>query len=175
MIDGHLTITNSKSGVYPGEAYILKNLGISPKEEVKTVEFKGNITEIDSAVFRDFKNLENIIIPNTVKKIGNSAFEGCENLKSIIIPNSVSEIQERAFYGCVNLISVEILSPEACIGEGAFNYCNSLMRIILPQKILLTRHIHKLMPKEALVHVTREEAINRIFVNCNSLMKKFLI
>ena len=35
--------------------------------------------------FRNCKNLEEIILPSTIKVIGTSAFEGCTNVKRIII------------------------------------------------------------------------------------------
>ena len=55
-----------------------------------------NITEIPDETFKDFRNLEEAILPETLQKIGDLAF--CRSsLKSIVIPNSVTEIGSQAF------------------------------------------------------------------------------
>ena len=46
--------------------------------------------------FGDYKNVEEISLPNTLKRIGNSSFYGCPNVKSVIIPDSVSTIGDKA-------------------------------------------------------------------------------
>ena len=47
------------------------------KEQVKSVVFVGNYTEIGHGSFRDFSNLSSVEIPDTVTAIGGHAFSGC--------------------------------------------------------------------------------------------------
>ena len=55
-----------------------------------------DITEIYNETFKDFRALEEAILPETLQKIGDLAF--CRSsLKSIVIPNSVTEIGKQAF------------------------------------------------------------------------------
>ena len=51
----------------------------------------------------EYKELEEIKIPNTVTKIGDYQFYKFENLKQVVIPESVTNIGDYAFYGCESL------------------------------------------------------------------------
>ncbi len=58
------------------------------------------------------KNLEKIILPESVKKIGMGAFCLCNSLENIVIPESVSEIEYAAFSYCEHLESVTVMNKE---------------------------------------------------------------
>ena len=54
------------------------------------------------------KNLESIILPDSVVTIEDYAFGNCSSLTSITIPSSVESIGYNAFYGCTGLQNVYI-------------------------------------------------------------------
>ena len=51
------------------------------------------ITTLGDEAFRDFKNLESIILPPSLELINFKAFEGCEHLHIINIPQNVKSIK----------------------------------------------------------------------------------
>ncbi len=71
--------------------------------------------------FQSQRDLQSVIIPDTVTRIEDLAFNNCE-LKAIEIPESVKYIGKYAFSNCESLESINILGePE--IGEEAFKGC----------------------------------------------------
>lgn len=52
----------------------------------------------DSACGEDNKNLQKVVLPDTVEYIGYWAFNGCDNLREINIPESCTMIGQFAFY-----------------------------------------------------------------------------
>ena len=67
------------------------------KNTLESIDLSGtDVTEIPNKAFKDFRALEEVILPETLQKIGELAF--CRSsLKSIVIPNSVTEIGMQAF------------------------------------------------------------------------------
>ena len=64
---------------------------------------KDDVVEIGDNAFWGCRNLESIILPNSVYAIGSSAFCDCKSLASIAIPDSVIDLSGTAFNGCDNL------------------------------------------------------------------------
>ncbi len=79
---------------------------------------------------------DNAVIPSYVTHIGVNAFVG-RNLESVIIPNSVQSIGRNAFRECTSLksVSFEMGSQLETIGEYAFENCKSITSILLPEKL----------------------------------------
>jgi hypothetical protein len=77
------------------------------------------------------KNLDKIVLPDTLNSIGAGAFRG-SNIEEIIIPEQVDTINQYAFNGCANLSKVTILSESLkYIDQFAFNDCANLKEIII--------------------------------------------
>lgn len=57
------------------------------------------------------KDVEQVILPTTIRHIGQSAFNSCTNLKTINIPPSVQQIDTFAFTACDSLTSVSASGP----------------------------------------------------------------
>ena len=106
-----------------------------------------NVTKIGVQAFKNSKNCESILLPETVTEIDKEAFSGCpaqkinlpvgikkissfcfynSAIKEIVIPEGVEEIEDNAFCQCYSLESVVIPSTCKKIGEYAFNACTSL-------------------------------------------------
>jgi len=79
--------------------------------------------EDDAFMWRD---LIEVIIPDSVTTIGNGAFKECINLTSINIPDSVTTIGSEAFSGCSSLTNVTIPDSVTDIGASAFSGCRKL-------------------------------------------------
>lgn len=80
-------------------------------------------------------DIEEIIIPDTVREIGKEAFKDSSLLKSIAIPEGVSILGNGILSGCTSLISVELNAAITEIPESSFRGCTSLKDIIIPENI----------------------------------------
>lgn len=93
------------------KAYLYKYQG---NDEVVTLPdsftFKGKVIdkyEIYNSAFSN-KNMQRLILSNSVTKIGSGAFFDCNYLLSVTIPRSVKEIDDNAFAYCENLVEFRI-------------------------------------------------------------------
>lgn len=75
------------------------------------------------------KDVEEIIMPDTIIEIGELAFVGLEKLKSIKLSQSIVSIRQRAFAGCLSLEELDIPDTTQYIGYGAFSNCKSLTKV----------------------------------------------
>lgn len=88
------------------------------------------VTELGEGCFKNSKNCEKLILPESVSVIASEAFSGCP-AESINIPSAVTRIEKFTFYRS----SVkEIIIPEGVteICENAFCECYSLERVVIP-------------------------------------------
>ena len=92
---------------------------------LKEVKVTGG-TNLGSSAFYYCKNIEKIILPDTLISIGEDAFCGCSSLTSINLPSSITSIGKQAFYGCSSLTSIVIPEGVTSIGDSAFSGCSSL-------------------------------------------------
>ncbi len=75
----------------------------------KTIEIPsivGNypVIKISDSAFFSNNEIEEVVLPETIKEIGDSAFAFCENLKKINLPSGLEKIGVKVFNGCSNLI-----------------------------------------------------------------------
>ncbi len=69
-----------------------------------------------------------------LKSIGKEAFSGCRELESVLLQDSVKTIGEKAFYNAESLASLELGSVET-IGDYAFYGCEKLRALALPETL----------------------------------------
>ena len=74
----------------------------------------------------EYKEVTEIVIPETVYKIGNYQFYGFDNIKNVSIPNSVKSIGNNAFQNCTSLTSIIIPKSVTSMGYSVFVYCQNL-------------------------------------------------
>ena len=77
----------------------------------------------------DGKEINELVIPDSVTSIGEYAFNRCNCLTSVTIGNSVTSIGNRAFNSCTSLTRITIPDSVTSIGEYAFNGCNCLTSV----------------------------------------------
>ena len=105
-----------------------------------------NITALPTQAFYNSKNVENLILPNTLATIGEEMFYQSK-LKTVVIPASVTTIRASAFKYCSKLTTVtfEKGSQLKTIGGGyfsggsssygAFSNCTALITIEIPASV----------------------------------------
>ena len=81
------------------------------------------------------KDIQKIVIPNSVTRIGYWAFENCYGLTGVTIPDHVTSIECGAFSGCCGLTSVTIPDSVTSIGSSVFQGCNSLISVTIPNRM----------------------------------------
>ena len=74
----------------------------------------------------EYKEVTEIVIPETITEIGYCQFYGFNNITNITIPNSVTSIGFDAFNDCTGLISIEISDSITSIGGSVFSGCKNL-------------------------------------------------
>lgn len=128
------------------------------------------VTSIGKQAFYYNWNLEEIILPNTLKSIGEYAFSGT-NILSIIIPHSVKEIEANAFAGCEKLRHVTLSNSLVTIKEGLFSNCSSLASITIPQSVKIIES--GAFSETALQSIVIPDSVtsigNGVFSWCNNL------
>lgn len=92
------------------------------------------ITEIGDWAFAGCKNIDAVIIPDTVTKIGVQAFGGTP-VKRIFIPDSVTFIGGGAFARCRQLTELILPGSLTGLGGGVFSDASGLSEIIIPSSL----------------------------------------
>lgn len=100
-------------------------------KNIKRINLPSHLKKLEQYAFLNCRELETIIIPDSVEEIGNSAFEGCTNLKTIRFnPTShLKKIGDDVFNKCRTLESIDIPDSVEEIGIGTFNECNNLRSV----------------------------------------------
>lgn len=152
-------------------------------KEVKVTEYKGTaknveipasvkgmkVTVIEANLFQN-KDIESVIIPETVTEIQQRAFAGCQNLKEIVIPEGVAVIGENAFWNCRNLESVSLPSTLREIDWYAFS-ATGLKSVDIPESQTLNTLKEKVFfqcpqLKEVAIPVTVTTIADDTFAEC---------
>ena len=124
---------------YPG--FQLSTWGASSYEEYTLSKYKGTdarveipsnlggipITSIAKGAFSE-SNVEELVIPGTVKYIGYEAFRNCETFKKVTFMEGIEKIGSLSFAGCSNLEEVILPSTVTDVSDFAFSSCTSLKR-----------------------------------------------
>ena len=98
------------------------------------------VVGIAAYVFRNNKELETVIIPDTVMSIGGYAFQNCSGLASLTLSSRLVKLDVGSFQNCDALTRVEIpksiMNGGSDVNErGAFAYCDNLQTISFEEGI----------------------------------------
>lgn len=85
--------------------------------------------------FKTCPNVEEVILPESVKTISEEAFWTCSKLQKVNIPKGLTEIGEGVFYQCSSLNYIKLPDGLKKIGESAFEGCDSLQSIKIPDSV----------------------------------------
>lgn len=127
---------------------------------------------IDVKCFFNCWNIQEFVLPSTLKAFGYQAFRTCRSMESITFPSQIKTIPDFLFLGCTSLKTVNIHSGITTIGRNAFDECTALEYLTIPGSV-------KSIPSQcfvdctALISVTFGEGVesinNSAFTNCTSL------
>lgn len=99
----------------------------------KNVTIPKSVKQISENAFY-CRDIETIIIPDTVRKIGQESFLNCSKLRSVILSNSLTTIPCNAFMSCINLKKITIPKNIKKIERGAFWNCKKLNTVKILNK-----------------------------------------
>ena len=101
------------------------------------IEFVSNSNPLYYAhhLYLNGKEVQDLVIPNSVTSIGYDAFAYCDGLTSVTIGNSVTSIGDYAFSDCSGLTSVTIGNSVTSIGRWAFAYCSGLTSVTIGNSV----------------------------------------
>lgn len=139
---------------------------------VKTLIIDEGITEIGHCSFFGawlgtdfFKNLETVVLPESLKKIEDFAFIYCLKLTKVYFPSNLEEIGVAAFCH-TNLQNVYIPNSVNTIGKSAFSYCPNLKSITFTNALCTIEDCNKL---EKIVYNNPLTDVKTIAMRCLNL------
>ena len=97
--------------------------------KLEKVSIPNGVISIEAESFEHCHNLNNIIIPDSVRTLGAFAFDDCITLSSITLSNSITSIENETFRNCAVIKNIEIPSSVSSMGQNVFNGCTSLSSI----------------------------------------------
>ena len=113
-------------------------------------------TSIADNAFIRCRNLNSVVLPESIRRIGSLAFAFCTDLHEIIIPSTIDTICTDAFYRCDGLPieggihyagcflanvsdcdAQHLVIREGCrfIGDNAFSECHKLISVKIPESV----------------------------------------
>ncbi len=102
-------------------------------ESVVEVPAKHNgktVTMIGERAFYDCSQINEVVLPNTIKEIGTEAFGYCTSLTKIEIA-ACTRLKDKAFIGCTALAEIYFPDGLVSIGTSPFTECSSLVKITI--------------------------------------------
>lgn len=123
------------SVVIPESVIRVRNSSFQGCKGLEKVEFKGDSTFLDSAVFANCYTLSNVILPAALKVLERQTFLACYKLTDIKLPDSIELIGRMAFYECLSLTNVEMGNNITAVDTAAFFGCSAMKKINLPDSV----------------------------------------
>ncbi len=119
-----------------GSYYVVTGMGTCVDKEIVLPYYVDGlpIAAIGEGAFFG-ADIEDIILPETLRHIKSSAFYRCEKLTSLDIPDDVLNIDDEAFKGCKSVKSVTFGSSLNAIGKSAFADCFAIESAIMPDGV----------------------------------------
>lgn len=105
------------------------------KKVIYKLEIQNPVQEIYSSQFEGYKNLEEVILADSITSIGENAFSECYNLRTINIPVNITKLKQQTFYYCKKLENIVLPEDLTEIGVGAFHSCTNLQNINIPNSV----------------------------------------
>ena len=151
----------------------IEELAFANCSSLQDVDFSNTIalTNIGNGVFYNCKQLNNIIIPNTVTTMGYAVLQDCSKLKSVVFPEAMTIINDHMCSGCTALENVQMPTEPVSINYAAFNGTSSLKNIDIPNTVKEIRgYAFQNSGLESIaLPVTLDYLYSCAFNNCKSL------
>lgn len=151
----------------------IEELAFANCSSLQDVDFSNTIalTNIGNGVFYNCKQLNNIIIPNTVTTMGYAVLQDCSKLKSVVFSEAMTIINDHMCSGCTALENVQMPTEPVSINYAAFNGTSSLKNIDIPNTVKEIRgYAFQNSGLESIaLPVTLDYLYSCAFNNCKSL------
>ena len=110
------------------------------KDKIKKIRVSEGITDLGKLGFSNCEdmNIEEIILPSSIRKLRKNAFTGCESVKKITLPKRIKKIEEKTFYKCNKLEELVIPDSVEVIEKNAVYQCKALKKVVLPKHLKKT-------------------------------------
>ena len=126
-----IVFTVDKNGVLTGVSGIsAQTARVEVPSEVNGI----TVTEIAKDVFKDNREIEALILPDTVRTLGYRMCSGCSALKELRLPSGLTVIPDEAFADCVSLKAVVFPDTLVEIRSDAFSG-SGLTEFIAPRAL----------------------------------------
>ena len=117
--------------VIPGAIQKINTATFRNAKNLKNVTFNDGLTYIGAEAFLGCKALENVTLPDTLHDIATAAFKDA-GIKVLKTGNGLAKINSNAFAGNVSLTDVTLGANVEKLGDSAFGGCTALTAITLP-------------------------------------------
>ena len=109
--------------------YVLLKAKKNIRDNIRSVTILDGSIFLDYECLKDFKKLEYIIFPNSLKYVGEKCFSGCLKLENLYIPRTIENIPENAFENCPKLNHIQANSKFLnCLPKEQITYLEILNR-----------------------------------------------
>lgn len=93
------------------------------------------VREIEEQAFSKDKNIESVIINDSVNKIGPFAFTQCKNLKNIEFPKELTVLSRGIFKKCNSIETIKLPNGIKTIPREMFKSCSKLRTVEVPDRL----------------------------------------
>ena len=147
--DGSCSVCAGVIGPSEGIQYVLTSFSGSDEKLYMLLKYEGTlknvivpselegipVVAIGDRAFIGNKEMESLILPDTVSQIRYEAFSGCSSLKTVRLPKSVSRIYGEAFKDCTSLSELDLGDSLTLIDDSAFSGCTALECVTMPSTL----------------------------------------
>lgn len=119
-------VVDGRLTIPEGETFVLEE-SYHGREDIEEIILPASMRTIGPIAFAECPELKRIYFNEGLEEIGDGAFLGAELLSEIKLPESLKTIGPMAFWGC-GLTSVRIPEATEFIGESCFWECSELTR-----------------------------------------------
>lgn len=123
--------------------------------------FRSRVAALNSNTFRNNKQIESIVLPDSISIIDTSSFSGCTNLVNVKLPSNLEIIKAQSFENCSALENINIPESLTQIGNNAFQGCQKLKSVKVPSNVKLLGR-NALSNCYDLVYVSLEDGIEEL-------------
>ena len=149
------------------------HMAFSFNKQLETIILPDSIRSIEPAAFYGCKGLCSAVIPKAVTCIQGGLFQNCTSLKCVSLPDGLSQIQANAFQNCKELVKISIPESVRTIAATAFSGCSSLPEVCIPQGVTQIEDC-SFFGCESLSYVSLPDSLKSIgicaFAGCSSLI-----
>lgn len=135
--------------------------------EVRKVIIRGNITEIGSSTFYDFRNMTSLQIPDSVRKIQACAFWHSDRLKKVKLPSKLVQLEFSSF-GSSGLREITISPGVKKVGWAAFDSNSKLEKVTVCEGVE-TLGEACFWGNDKLAYVSLPNSLKEIGISCFSV------